>query len=80
MNLSEKTEPDDAAAPRKRISWFAWVMAVLVAGCLLVMNSRGELDQFRAARCETVDLGLDSGHYLFVRFVSGTKTKFQLHI
>lgn len=45
MNLSEKTEPDDAAAPRKRISWFAWVMTVLVAGCLLVMNSRGELDQ-----------------------------------
>ena len=44
MNPSEKTPTSEVAAPRKRISWLAWAMTVLVACCLLVMNSRGELE------------------------------------
>ena len=45
MNPSEKTPASEVAAPRKRISWLAWVMTILVACCFLVMNSRGELKQ-----------------------------------
>lgn len=44
MSELEKNETSDVAKPKKRISWFAWFVTLIVACCLVVMNLRGELD------------------------------------
>jgi len=50
----EKTESAEVAKPKRRISWFAWLVTLCVACCLVVMNLRGELNQ------DSIEYVLDS--------------------
>lgn len=44
MADSDTSSSSITKQPKRRVSWFAWLVTVIVACCLVVMNSRGRLD------------------------------------